>query len=146
MRIHNWAIVTKLVQANTKKMLVTKVLLVVRAMLVQYSHVVIIVLPVKSKPTVSKVHGIQLGRIGRALTVPLIHIQHRVIRHVPLVLPIRSQRQVLPRVPTVMLVKAHHQDKPVVIALVVKPQQRVVHVLIVMLVPVSYTHLRAHET
>ena len=135
MRIHNWAIVTKLVLANTKKMLVLKVLLVVRVMLVQYRHVVIIVPPVRNKPIVPKVHGIQLGRIGRALTVPLIHIQHRVIRHVPLVPPIRGQRQVLPRVPTVMLVKAHHQDKPVVIARPVKPQHQVVHV------PVSYTHL-----
>lgn len=131
MRIHNWVIVTKLAQANTKKINVPKVLLVVWVMPVQYSHVVIIVPPVKSKPTVPKVHGIQLGRIGRALTVPLIHIQHRVIRHVPLVMPIRSQRQVLHLVKIVMLVKAHHQDKPVVIALLVKPQHQEVHVPIV---------------
>lgn len=131
MRIHNWVIVTKLVQANTKKMLVLKVLLVVRVMLVQYSHVVIIVPPVKSKPIVSKVHGIQLGRIGRALTVPLINIQHQVIPVVPIVPPIRHQQLVLLHVPLVMLVKPQHRDKPVAIVLLVKPQQRVVHVLLV---------------
>jgi len=121
----------KLVQANTKKVNVLKVLLAQRVMLVQYSHVVIIVPPVKSKPIVSKVHGIQLGRIGRALTVVQIPIQHRVIRHVPLVLPIQNHQLVLTRVPLVMLVKAHHQDKPVVTVLLVKHQHQVMHVLIV---------------
>ena len=92
---------------------------------------------VKSKPIVSQVDGIQLGRIRTVMTVVPIPNQHPVILHVLIVMPIRSQQQVLPRVPTVLLVKPQHQVVRVVTVMLVKRQQQEVHVETV---PLVLTH------
>tara|TARA_E500000331_G_scaffold210293_2_gene201546 strand:+ start:6450 stop:7721 length:1272 start_codon:yes stop_codon:yes gene_type:complete len=123
--------VRRQVLVNTNQQPVLRVLHPQQVQLEQLHLVVVIVPPVKSKPIVSKVHGIKLGRIGRALTVLLINIQHQVIPLVLIVPPIRHQQLVLLHVPLVMLVKPQHRDKPVAIVLLVKPQHQVVHVLIV---------------
>ena len=126
--IHNSASVRQQVIINTNQQPVLRVLHHNKVQLEQRLVVVMIVRLVRNKQIVSKGHGIIKVRIGFALIVLPIHIQHQVIRHVPLVPPIRIQQLVLPRVLTVLLVKLHHREVRVVIVMLVKPQPLDAHV------------------
>tara|TARA_E500000331_G_scaffold210293_2_gene201545 strand:+ start:5889 stop:6425 length:537 start_codon:yes stop_codon:yes gene_type:complete len=106
----------KLAQANTKKMLVLKVLLVVRVMLVQYSHVLVQAVENTFQLPVAKVLGIVPGLIHKQVIVRTIV---RTVTHKQIAQPVRQQQLVvIGHVHSVSLVNILQMEQPVPIVLI----------------------------
>tara|TARA_B100000405_G_C16646287_1_gene396817 strand:- start:50 stop:736 length:687 start_codon:yes stop_codon:yes gene_type:complete len=111
MPTHNLATVTKLVQDNTKKMLVLKVMLVQRAVLVQYSHVLVQAVENMFQLPVLKVLGILPGLILKHHSVLTLV---RTVAPKQIAQPVRQQQLVaIGRVHSVTLVNILPVEHPV---------------------------------